>query len=94
MMTIIAQYVSQDLHLINNYFYSYSNSNGHEVEVTHMAILYSVLCLRFIAVTHGKHIKVWHAPDHRKEFAPFTFHRTYTGFFDDTVCIDWSADSR
>ena len=53
-----------------------------------------VLCLRFIAVTHGKQIKVWHAPDYSKEFAPFTVHRTYTGLFDDTVCIDWSADSR
>lgn len=49
---------------------------------------------RFIAVTHGKHIKVWHAPGHSKEFAPFTVHRTYTGLFDNTVCIDWSADSR
>ena len=53
-----------------------------------------VLCLRYIAVTHGKQIKVWHAPDYSKEFAPFTVHRTYTGLFDDTVCIDWSADSR
>ncbi|XP_020631360.1 periodic tryptophan protein 2 homolog [Orbicella faveolata] len=51
-------------------------------------------CGKFIAVTHGKQIKVWHAPDYSKEFAPFTVHRTYTGLFDDTVCIDWSADSR
>ena len=45
-------------------------------------------------MTHGKHIKVWHAPDHSKEFAPFSVHRTYTGLYDDTVCIDWSSDSR
>lgn len=51
-------------------------------------------CGKFIAVTHGKQIKVWYAPDYSKEFAPFTVHRTYTGLFDDTLCIDWSADSR
>lgn len=49
---------------------------------------------RYIAVTHGKHIQVWVAPGHTKEFAPFVLHRTYTGHYDDTTCIDWSADSR
>ncbi|XP_031564589.1 periodic tryptophan protein 2 homolog [Actinia tenebrosa] len=49
---------------------------------------------RYIAVTHGKHVQVWVAPGHTKEFAPFVLHRTYTGNYDDTMCIDWSADSR
>ncbi|RMX38369.1 hypothetical protein pdam_00005506 [Pocillopora damicornis] len=45
-------------------------------------------------VTHGKHIKVWHAPDQSKEFAPFSIHQTYTGLYDDAVCIDWASGSR
>ncbi|XP_032218191.2 periodic tryptophan protein 2 homolog isoform X3 [Nematostella vectensis] len=49
---------------------------------------------RFIAVTHGKHVQVWSAPGHTREFAPFVLHRTYTGHYDDTTCIDWSSDSR
>ena len=49
---------------------------------------------RYIAVTYGKHVQVWHAPAHSKEFAPFSVHRTYTGLYDETVCIDWSSDSR
>jgi periodic tryptophan protein 2 len=48
----------------------------------------------FIAVTHGKHIQVWCAPNHmRKEFSPFILHRTYTGQADDVTCLYWSSDS-
>ena len=35
---------------------------------------------QYIAVTHGKHVQVWHAPHHGvKEFMPLVLHRTYTG---------------
>ncbi|KAK3722040.1 hypothetical protein QZH41_020155 [Actinostola sp. cb2023] len=49
---------------------------------------------KYIAVTHGKHVQVWVTPGHTKQFAPFVLHRTYTGHYDDSTCIDWSADSR
>lgn len=43
---------------------------------------------QYIAVTHGKHIQVWHAPHHGvKEFMPLVLHRTYTGQSDDVTCI-------
>lgn len=49
---------------------------------------------QYIAVSHGKHIQVWCAPNHRhKEFAPLTLHRTYTGQADDVLCLTWSSDS-
>lgn len=51
-------------------------------------------CGQYIAVTHGKHIQVWFAPNHmRKEFSPLILHRTYTGQSLDTVHIEWSSDS-
>ncbi|GAA5907804.1 snoRNA-binding rRNA-processing protein PWP2 [Sporobolomyces salmoneus] len=50
---------------------------------------------KFIAVTHGSQIQVWHTPSHlAREFAPFNLHRTYTGHYDDVLSITWSADSR
>ncbi|GAA5916680.1 hypothetical protein JCM6882_002264 [Rhodosporidiobolus microsporus] len=50
---------------------------------------------KFIAVTHGSHVQVWHTPSHlAREFAPFNLHRTYTGHYDDVLSIQWSADSR
>lgn len=49
---------------------------------------------RYIAVTLGKHVQVWHAPCAGiKEFAPLVLHRTYTGQSDDVTCITWSSDS-
>ena len=45
-------------------------------------------------MTRAKDVQVWHAPGHKKEFAPFSIYKTYTGHYDDTVCIDWSSDSR
>lgn len=53
------------------------------------------MCYRFIAVTHGSQIQVWHTPSHlAREFAPFNLHRTYTGHYDDVLSITWSSDSR
>ncbi|GAA5878597.1 hypothetical protein JCM16303_002136 [Sporobolomyces ruberrimus] len=50
---------------------------------------------KFIAVTHGSQIQVWHTPSHlAREFAPFNLHRVYTGHYDDVLSITWSADSR
>ena len=49
---------------------------------------------RYLAVTHGKHVQVWHTPNHlRKEFAPLILHRTYTGQSDDITTLCWSVDS-
>lgn len=49
---------------------------------------------RSIAVTQGKHVQVWATPDlRRKEFAPLTLHRTYTGHASEVTCLDWSPDS-
>ena len=50
--------------------------------------------VRYIAITHGKEVQVWHAPGHTREFAPFILLRNYAGLYDDTTCIDWSDDSR
>jgi periodic tryptophan protein 2 len=51
-------------------------------------------CGNYIAVTHGKHVQVWYAPNHlRKEFSPLVLHRTYTGQSNDVTRIEWSSDS-
>lgn len=51
-------------------------------------------CGNYIAVTHGKHVQVWFAPNHmRKEFSPLVLHRTYTGQSSDITRLDWSSDS-
>ncbi|KAG7349834.1 WD40 repeat-containing protein [Nitzschia inconspicua] len=51
-------------------------------------------CGKYIAVTHGKHIQIWLAPNHlRKEFAPLILHRTYTGQSSDVTRLEWSEDS-
>ncbi|XP_046852347.1 periodic tryptophan protein 2 homolog isoform X2 [Xenia sp. Carnegie-2017] len=49
---------------------------------------------RFFAVTIGMKMQVWITPGRCKEFAPVTLHRTYTGQYDNTICIDWSSDSK
>ena len=49
----------------------------------------------YIAVTHGHHVKVWETPGLRRRVVfPFHLHRTYTGHYDDVVCISWSPDGR
>jgi periodic tryptophan protein 2 len=51
-------------------------------------------CGEFIAVTHGKHVQIWFAPNHlRKEFSPLVLHRTYTGQSSDVTRLEWSSDS-
>jgi periodic tryptophan protein 2 len=51
-------------------------------------------CGKYIAVTHGKHVQIWLAPNHlRKEFAPLILHRTYTGQSSDITHVEWSEDS-
>jgi len=50
-------------------------------------------CGKYFAASHGKQVQVWATPSLNREFAPFVLHRTYTGHFDDVVCIDWAADS-
>mmetsp|Transcript_19430 Transcript_19430/g.28794 ORF Transcript_19430/g.28794 Transcript_19430/m.28794 type:complete len:893 (-) Transcript_19430:3154-5832(-) len=49
---------------------------------------------RYIAVSQGKHIQVWHTPcSMRRDFCPLILHRTYTGQSSDITCIQWSSDS-
>ncbi|KIY70735.1 WD40 repeat-like protein [Cylindrobasidium torrendii FP15055 ss-10] len=50
---------------------------------------------KFIAITHGAHVKVWKTPNHlAREFAAFDLHREYTGHHDDVLSIKWSSDSK
>lgn len=48
---------------------------------------------KYIAVTHGAHIQVWRAPALVTQFRPLLLHRTYTGHYDDVLCLAWSPDS-
>lgn len=38
-------------------------------------------------------VEVWSSPTHRKEFAPFVKHRTYTGLNGPVTSVHWSTDS-
>ena len=49
---------------------------------------------RYFAVTHGRCVQVWDAPGHSRDFAPFSLLRSYPGQYDNTMCIEWSEDSR
>lgn len=49
---------------------------------------------KYIAITFGRGVQIWRAPGTTREFTPLTLLQTYTGFYDDTKCIDWSTDSR
>lgn len=49
---------------------------------------------RYVAVTHGKSIHLWHAPGRYVDFAPFHLYRRYPSLYDDARCIDWSDDSQ
>jgi periodic tryptophan protein 2 len=49
---------------------------------------------RYVAVSHGKQVKVWNTPGLRREFSPFVLHRTFTGHYDDVISIKWSPDSQ
>ena len=54
-----------------------------------MALIY-----RKFAVIKEKNVLVFHAPGKTKEFNPFVLYKTFYGALDDTVCIDWTSDSR
>ncbi|TYZ61160.1 hypothetical protein PybrP1_012376 [[Pythium] brassicae (nom. inval.)] len=49
---------------------------------------------KFLAVTHGNKVQLWHTPALRREFAPFALHRTYGGHYADVVSVAWSHDAR
>ncbi|XP_052077596.1 periodic tryptophan protein 2 homolog [Mytilus californianus] len=46
------------------------------------------------AVTREDKIMLFHAPGKTREFNPFVLQRTFYGAYDETVCIDWTTDSR
>ena len=39
-------------------------------------------------------VLLFHSPGHTKEFNPFQLQRTFYGAYDETVCLDWTSDSR
>ncbi|DAZ99051.1 TPA: hypothetical protein N0F65_010937, partial [Lagenidium giganteum] len=49
---------------------------------------------KYIAVTHGNKVQLWHTPGLRREFAPFSLHRTYGGHYGDIISLSWSHDSK
>ena len=49
---------------------------------------------KLVAVTHGKHIQIWHAPGFTREFAPFVLFKEYPGHYDCVNSITWSRDSK
>jgi len=49
---------------------------------------------KYIAVTFGRGVQIWHAPGSTREFAPLTLLRSAMGAYDDVKCINWSTDSR
>lgn len=48
---------------------------------------------KYIAVSHGNKVQLWHTPALRRDFAPFALHRTYGGHYADVISIEWSHDS-
>ena len=48
---------------------------------------------KYIAVTHGNMVQVWHCPGFHIEFQPFVLYKTYTGHHDLVTSISWSSDS-
>lgn len=60
-------------------------------------IFHSTLSLSYFrkfAATRDNMVQVFHAPGKTKEFNPFVLYRTFYGAYDETVCIDWTTDSR
>ena len=49
---------------------------------------------RYFAVTHGRRVQVWHAPGHTHDYSPFSLYRSFPGQYDETLCLDWSQDSK
>eukprot|EP00466_Bigelowiella_natans_P010548 jgi/Bigna1/87845/estExt_fgenesh1_pg.C_250009 len=50
--------------------------------------------MKFIAVTSEQHIQIWKAPPLVSQFRPFHLIRTFTGHYDDVLCLTWSPDSK
>lgn len=53
-----------------------------------------ILPFRKFAVTKENAVLVFHAPGRTKEFNPFVLYRSFYGAYDETVCLDWTTDSR
>lgn len=49
---------------------------------------------RKFAATRDNMVQVFHAPGKTKEFNPFVLYRSFYGAYDETMCIDWTSDSR
>lgn len=49
---------------------------------------------KYFAVTAGRHLQVWESPAPVAQFRPLQLHRTYTGHYDEVLCIEWSSDSQ
>ncbi|XP_013385709.1 periodic tryptophan protein 2 homolog [Lingula anatina] len=49
---------------------------------------------RKFAVTKENNVLVFHAPGKTMEFNPFVLERTFFGAYDETVCIDWTTNSK
>lgn len=48
---------------------------------------------KHFAVTFGRGCQVWRTPNAFKEFAPLSLIRTFMGHYDESNCLDWTADS-
>ncbi|KAL8606486.1 hypothetical protein ACOMHN_037717 [Nucella lapillus] len=46
------------------------------------------------AVTRDTVVLMFHAPGKARVFNPFLLYRTFFGAFDETMCVDWSSDSK
>jgi len=49
---------------------------------------------KFLAVARGSRLEIWHAPQHRRDLAPFVLHASLAGHHGDITTLDWSADGR
>lgn len=49
---------------------------------------------RHFAITYNRGCQIWTTPSSVKEFCPLVLSRTIGGHADETVCLDWSPDSR
>ena len=45
-------------------------------------------------MTKENNVLLFHAPGQAKEVNPFVLERTFYGAYDETVCIDWTTDSK
>jgi periodic tryptophan protein 2 len=70
-----------------------------KVILTHFNFKRKVYDIKFspndemFVVTFGHGSQIWKTPGVKKEFAPLVLCRTIGGFYDDSLCVDWSSDS-